>query len=151
MNKLRLFDKIKLMKVVIVGLDDEFVASLTEELAKLLQIKFIDFNDLFCSNIVFMKNKQIDTMIDDLQKEEKRLLNSCVVADDFIMSVPNSTFISNLNYKIFKNVLTICVEIKNNNKIKENIQKLLKKYCKFTINKENINLNEIKNIILNYK
>ena len=50
------------MKVAIVGLDDEFVASLTEELAQLLQIQFIDFNAQYCSNIVFMKNKEINVM-----------------------------------------------------------------------------------------
>ena len=139
------------MKVVVVGLDDKIVASLTKELARLLQIKFVDFDELFCSNIAFMKNKQYSKMIDELQQEEKNLLNACLKESDFVMYVPNAIYISNLNYKIFENVLTICVETENNNKINKNIEMLLKKYCKIKINNENINLNDIKNIILNYK
>ena len=139
-----------MMKVAVVGLDDEYVAEFAKNLAEVFNIQYINFDDELCEKIVMLRNTKLEQMLYVLEQTEKELLSSCLSEKNFVISVKNSTFISNANYKYFKNVLTICIEKDSNEKTFKNIQNLIKKHCKIKINQEKIDINEVKNEILNY-
>ena len=135
------------MKIAIVGLDDDFVENFSNQLASILNLTYKSFTAEFDKYLLSTVNQSIFEIDDVLQSQEKRLLSKLLNIDNVVLSVNDDTFLSNNNYLIFKDVLTICVDKKENDKILNNIQKLIKKHCKLVIKQENFEINSILNKI----
>lgn len=135
------------MKIAIVGLDDDFVENFSNQLASILNLTYKSFTAEFDKYLLSTVNQSVFEIDDVLQSQEKRLLSKLLNIDNVVLSVNDDTFLSNNNYLIFKDVLTICVEKKENDKILNNIQKLIKKHCKLVIKQENFEINSILNKI----
>ncbi len=136
------------MNVAIVCLDDEFSEKLAETIASLLGFEYVRFNDSFQIGLISSCDFPIEKSLKEMCDLEKETLKTLLARQQIVISVPNDTFLSNQNHLLFKDFLTICVEIKINEKINKNIQKLIKKYSKITIKQEKIKLNQLKNNIL---
>ena len=135
------------MNIAVVGLDNQFVIDFSKILASKLNLNYISFDDEF--NKVLLNNNEASllNLNDKLTTQENWLMKKLTQQKDIILSVSNDTFVSNENYKLFQNFVTIFIEKKETDKILKNIQKLIKKHCKITIKQEKIDINKILNII----
>ncbi len=135
------------MKIAIVGLDDDFVVDFSNQLASALGLQHINFNFEYDKVLLNSINQSVFETNEILEKQETVLLKNLIELNNVLISIDDDAFLSNSNYKLLNNVLTILIEKKENDKILNNIQKLIKKHCKLTINQENIELNSILNKI----
>ena len=138
------------MNVVIVGLDDEFCATFSKTIADFLQLEYINFETYFDDGLLFLNDYPLEDANTQFNQIEKEKLKELLNKNNIVISLNNSTFLSNQNYNLFNNHLTICVEKVEVDKILKNIQKLIKNHCKITINQEITNNKQIKNLLSNY-
>ena len=135
------------MQIAVVGLDDEFVIEFSKILASKLKLEYVNFNAEFEKLLLNCDNKSLLALNNELTTKETALIRKFTQAKDVVISITNDAFISNENYKLFDNLITILIEKKETDKTLKNIEKLLKKHCKIAIKQERIDINEILNII----
>lgn len=135
------------MKIAIVGLDDDFVIEFSNQLASALNLQHVNFNSEYDKILLTSINQSLFETNDIMEEKETILLKNLIDLDNVIISINDDAFLSNVNYKLLNNILTILIEKKENDKILNNIQKLIKKHCKLIINQENIEINSILNKI----
>lgn len=138
------------MNVVIVGIDDEFCEELSQTVAVNIACEYVNFNDLFSVDLIRSFDFPLAEANENLNQQEKLRIQTLAKRDNVVTSINHSAFLSNENYALFEQALTICVEKKQTEKILKNIQNLIKKHCKICLNQEKINLKEIKYKIKSY-
>ena len=67
--------------------------------------------------------------------------------ENVIISLTDDEFISNENYMLFDNSFVILLEVGYKNNIKENIQKLIKKHCNYSVDVKKIKINSLVKVI----
>ena len=135
------------MRVVFVGLNNDFVKEFAKEFASELKINYMDFDEELNAYLILQKVSTLQTANEEFLTLEELLIKQLLDADNFIMSISNEVYLSNENYKLFENTLTLLMEKKEDDKILINIQKLLKKHCKITIKQDKIEMKKILNIV----
>jgi len=66
---------------------------------------------------------------------------------DVVISIRDDSFLSNEHYELFADSLTILIEREETDKIRNNIQNLIKKHCKMSFSQENFDFNKFLSII----
>lgn len=133
--------------IVIVGIDKIFCANVAKELSNKINFNFINAGEKFEKLLVATSGQNVFLMDDILQQKETEFLNKLSQKNNVVLFVDDDMFLSNENYKLFKNSKIILME---NEKLNENhlkIQKIIKKYCNYSINIENFDINNLIKII----
>lgn len=117
------------MNITLFGMDDTAVINLALELSKKLNIKHINATIAF-SDYLMSKDKKCN---ENLEKLEKCFIEKISNFNNVIISIPHDMFISNKNYKFFKNSLKIHVKINLSVEILKNLDKLLEKYSNLSV------------------
>lgn len=136
------------MKIAVVCIENEVGMSFANSLADYMQLQYLNFQDLMVEDFVESYDFPLEYMNVQMQMIEKQQIKKMNFLGNCVVFIENETFLSNGNHQLLNGFKTICLEIKTDDTTKINIQKLIKKYCKISINQENINLFNIKNIIL---
>lgn len=133
--------------IVIVGMNKDYCKTLSNTLAKIFNFKYVDAESEF-ENLLINSFDHPMMLVDDILREkETEFLTQLSKLTDVVIYLADDTYLSNEHYKIFKNFNTILVETNCKNKILKNIQNLLKKYCKFSVNEQNLNIDELKDLL----
>lgn len=135
------------MRVVFVGINNNFVKEFAKEFASELEINYIDFDEKLDAYLILQKVSTLQAANEEFLTLEELLIKQLLNADNFVMSISNEIYLSNEHCKLFENAITIMLEKKEDDKILINIQKLLKKHCKFAIKQEKIEMKKILNIV----
>ena len=138
------------MKVVIVGLDDLAVVDMSKNLASTLGFKCLNFDSEFEKVLLTSKDYPLIEIDVLLERKEKMLIEYILKFDDIVLAISNNSYLSNENYKLFKDDVTICVEKEENEKILKNLQNLIKKHCKISINQQNYDISMLIDEIKKY-
>ena len=117
------------MNITLFGIDDTAVINLALELSKKLNIKHINATIAF-SDYLMSKDKKSNK---NLEKLEKCFIEKISNFNNVIISIPHDMFISNKNYKFFKNSLKIHVKFNLSVEILKNLDKLLEKYSNLSV------------------
>lgn len=135
------------MNVIIVGIDDDFVVGFSKTVAQTLGFEYVNFDTEFEKILIQTKDEYLQSFEPVLDAKERDCILTILKAEKQVISVCNNSFLSNKNYELFKDQLTIIVEKQEKEKILKNIQKLIKKHCKICLKQEKIDLNLLKNNI----
>lgn len=125
------------MLVAIIGLDDEFAKEFAKSLASKLDVKYKDFDSELSYYFTFQKVTTLQTANEEYISSEIEFIKK-LLKENVIISIPNDVYVSNKNYELFKDVLTIFIERKESKEVLKNIQKLIKKHCKIVIKQEKL-------------
>ena len=132
------------MRVVVVGLNNDFVKKFSKDFASEIKCNYIDFDEELNTYLMLQSMSDLQTANEEFLILEELLIKHSLDTDNFIMSISNETYLSNDNYKLFENATTILLEKKEDDKTLRNIQKLLKKHCKIIIKQNNWNEKDFK-------
>lgn len=135
------------MNITIIGMEYDKVKNIAKAISKILCCEHIDFKLEFEKIILQTIHNPLIATDDILQIKESELLKKINSLNNVVVSLNDDVFLSNSNYKIFENSFTVLIVSEFNNKIKENIQNLLKKYTKIHIKEDDLNINELINKI----
>lgn len=133
--------------IVIVGIDKDFCITISKQLSKSIKFKFVNAEEKFQSLLISTAQESVFLIDDFLNQKETEILIEILKSKQSIIFVPNDMFLSNKNYKIFKDVKTILIEDDSLNEIMLKIQKRIKNYCKYSINKNNFSLENLLQIV----
>lgn len=133
--------------IVIVGIDKDFCITISKQLSKSIKFKFVNAEEKFQSLLISTAQESVFLIDDFLNQKETEILIEILKSKQSIIFVPNDMFLSNKNYKIFKDVKTILIEDDSLNEIMLKIQKGIKNYCKYSINKNNFSLENLLQIV----
>ncbi len=135
------------MNIVIVGLDYNMVRSIANELAKVMQYKFIDLTKLFDRELIENINYPIGLSDDELTEKERELIYLASKKDNVVISIPDNMYLSNAGYKFFKNSISIAIKLRKVDDIREKIQNFLSDRVKFVLDEENCEIDKILDLI----
>lgn len=131
------------MNITIVGMEYEKVKNIAQAISQLLSCQCVDFSLLFEQELLVGFDCPLTLANVVMQQKEKALLKNLLKENATIIHLQDDVFLSNENYKLLKNSLTILIEFELKDKILLNIQKLLKKHTKIYIKEKNLNINKL--------
>ncbi len=132
------------MNICVTGLDYEKVIDVSNIVAKTINYNYIDAKNEFEPLLLNSVNYPTILMDDLLQVNETKILIELSKMINCVISVPADMYLSNKNYKIFANSLTILLICENLSEIDLKIQNSIKKQCKFSVFNNDEALNVIK-------
>lgn len=132
------------MNICVTGLDYEKVIDVSNIVAKTINYNYIDAKNEFEPLLLNSVNYPTILMDDLLQVNETKILIELSKMINCVISVPADMYLSNKNYKIFANSLTILLICENLSEIDLKIQNSIKKQCKFSVSNNDEALNVIK-------
>ena len=134
--------------IVIVSLKEEKACDLANKLAKTLKYNYIDADERFEEYL--LDTIDAPTMLVDeiLNAKESELLADLCKEQNAVIKTAADTFLSNENYKTFKNCIVVLVTIEKLGKIKRAVENAIKKYANIVIS-ENDSEIEIMKLIKN--
>lgn len=135
------------MNIVIVGLDYKMVRSIANELAKVMQYKFIDLTKRFDRELIENINYPIGLSDDELTEKERELIYLASKKANVVISIPDNMYLSNEGYKFFKNSISIAIKLRKVDDIREKIQNFLSDRVKFVLDEENCEIDKILDLI----
>ena len=135
------------MNIVIVGLDYNMVRSIANELAKVMQYKFIDLTKRFDRELIENINYPIGLSDDELTEKERELIYLASKKANVVISIPDNMYLSNEGYKFFKNSISIAIKLRKVDDIREKIQNFLSDRVKFVLDEENCEIDKILDLI----
>ena len=89
------------MRVVFVGLNNDFVKEFAKEFASELKINYMDFDEELNAYLILQKVSTLQTANEEFLTLEELLIKQLLDADNFIMSISNEIYLSNEHYKLF--------------------------------------------------
>lgn len=131
----------------VVGLRREEVKNIAQMLAKNLDFEYIDLNVEFEDCLINNFDFPLSFADDILQTQETKCLSENVLRQNVVLNIADDMFLSNNNYKLFGNIKVILIEFDEQDKIKQNIQKLLKKHSNIHIKYNNLKINDLITLI----
>jgi len=132
-----------LHNVVVVSMNKKSAIAIGEQIAKMLSLACIDADNLIEERLLRSIDYPLDLADDIMRNSETNLIKSLSNTDRCVICINDDTFLSNKNFEIFKKSLKILVNIEKNNKLEENLQKLLEKYCDVIINEKDIDFDKL--------
>ena len=133
--------------ITIVGIDNDFVKMFAQKLANEIGYKLIDANEQFDKDLLDNMDYPIFLVDEILVQKENILIKNLSNKENVIICMSDDMFLSNEHYKNFENDETILIIDENLDKIKKNIQNLIKEHVKHVFNKKDIKTNDIIKII----
>ena len=123
------------MNILVTSLNFDYAQEIAQKIAKKLKCKVLNANELFNKTLLLSIGNPILLVDEELNLKETEL---CLKVSNFdgVVAISDDMFISNENYKYFKNSQKILVFSKNLGKIKKNIENLVKQHCNYSINYE---------------
>lgn len=118
-------------KIIVFGLNFEDVQQISRAIAKKLNLKFFNAKQIF--NKTLLKSA-VDPvlLVDDILNEKESLLCAQLAEQNGVVAMSDDMFLSNENYKYFKNFTKILIKSKTNSKLKQNIENLLQTHATIT-------------------
>ena len=98
------------MNVVVVGLDDEFVEGFSKMIAKTLRYSYVNFDIFFEKILIQTKDEYLQEYYPVLEIKEKDSIAEILKKEKQVISICNNSFLSNKNYELFDDQLTIIIE-----------------------------------------
>ena len=133
--------------IVVVSLIDEKAKNIAQNLAKRLKFTYIDADERF-ENCLLSSFEAPTILVDEiLNVKESELLGELAKERNAVIKVSNDAFLSNGNYKLFKNCIVLLITTAKG-KIKETIENRLKTYANVVVD-ENANEIQILKLIEN--
>lgn len=120
------FGKIKVMKnnILLVGLDYEFVKSVANDLAKRLDMFFLDVNDLIEYNLIDAKNVKVKCGVEYFEKVEKKIALSVREYENTVINFPYTLFLNaNFSNLLSERATTIFIKMDKETLVKENFRR----------------------------
>ena len=118
-------------KFIIFGLDFEQVQATARSLSKKLNLKFLNAGEIFNKTLLKSANDPV-LLIDDELNEQESLLCQKLSEQEGVIAMADDMFLSNENYKFFKNFTKILLKSNTKSKLKQNIENLLQSHATIT-------------------
>ena len=118
-------------KIIIFGLNFEQVQAIAHSISKKLNLKFLNAQQIFNKTLLKSATDPM-LLIDDELNEEESLLCQKLAEQEGVIAMPDDMFLSNENFKNFKNFTKILLKTKTSSKIKQNIENLLQSHATIT-------------------
>ena len=119
-------------KIIIFGLNFEQVQEVARSVSKKLNLKFLNASNIFNKTLLESANDPVLLIDDELNEQESLLCQKLAAQDDVVVAMSDDMFLSNENYKNFKNFTKILLKTKTSSKIKQNIENLLQSHSTIT-------------------
>lgn len=118
-------------KIIIFGLNFEDVKQTARAISKNFNLKFFNAQEIF--NKTLLKSADYPVLlIDDELNAQESLLCKRLTDQEGVVAMSDDMFLSNENYKNFKNFTKILLKSKTNSKLKQNIENLLQTHATIT-------------------
>ena len=120
-------------KIIIFGLEYEQVQEIAHSVSKKLNLKFLNSQQIFNKTLLKSASDPVLLIDDELNEQESKLCKK-LAEQDGVIAMSDDMFLSNENYKYFKNFAKILIKSKTHSKIKQNIENLLQSHATTTAN-----------------
>lgn len=120
--------------IVVLSLNEEKACFLAENLAKKLKFSYIDAGERFDDYLISSIDAPTILVDEILNLKESELLSDLAKENNAVIKVANDAFLSNENYKIFKNCIVVLVLTEKLGKTKRAIEEQIKKYSNVVVN-----------------
>ncbi len=118
--------------IVVVSLIDEKAKNIAQNLAKKLKFTYIDADEKF-EDYLLSSFEAPTILVDEiLNAKESELLGELAKERNAVIKVSNDAFLSNVNYKLFKNCIVLLITTAKG-KIKLAIENRLKTYANVVV------------------
>ena len=130
--------------IIVVSMDEEKSTNMAKKLSKQLKFNYIDAGERF--DEFLLSTMDLPTMLVDeiLNLQESELLSELAKEQNAVIKVANDTFLSNENYKIFKNSTVVLLVVEKLGKTKRAIENHIKKYANVIINETTSTIEALK-------
>lgn len=149
--------------VLIVCYDKKMLKTISQVVAKSIKMQYVDADRCLDLDLVENKNTTLNEAGAELRYAEERLIDDILTLQNCVVSMSPSIFISNDNFKEFKEFYKVYIHIDKNiltikgdkHKIKqemllfEQISMFLKENCNFTIDAGRRTINDLATETLN--
>ena len=123
--------------IIVVSMDNELSKQVAKHLAKELKLNYVDLSLVLEKELLIDARKSV--FDETASTKEKNIVAHFAKQKDVVVAIENEMFLSNKNYELCKNNLSLLIETKMQNEIEQNLQNLLKNYCKLCVNYKDIN------------
>ena len=118
--------------IVVFGLDYQNVCSSAIKLAKLMHLKFVNGGEMFNKVLLKSADQPLLLINEELNSAESAICEKLSSQSNAIIAIPDDMFLSNENFKNFKNSTKILLKMPLKSKIKQNIENLLANHATIT-------------------
>ena len=118
--------------IVVFGLDYQNVCSSAIKLAKLMHLKFVNGGEMFNKLLLKSADQPLLLINEELNSAESAICEKLSAQSNAIIAIPDDMFLSNENFKNFKNSTKILLKTPLKSKIKQNIENLLANHATIT-------------------
>ncbi len=118
--------------IVVFGLDYQNVCSSAIKLAKLMHLKFVNGGEMFNKVLLKSADQPLLLINEELNSAESAICEKLSSQSNAIIAIPDDMFLSNENFKNFKNSTKILLKTPLKSKIKQNIENLLANHATIT-------------------
>ena len=132
-----------MQNIVVVCLDYDCALKIGKQLSNILNMQLYNADEFIKNSLLNTLDYPIIISNEIMQIKENAGLIELSKKEKVVITITDDEFISNGNYKLFKNSFIILLEIDTSNKIKQNIQKLIKKHCETSVIIKNLEINNL--------
>ncbi len=118
--------------IIIFGLDFENVQGVSRLISKKLSLKFLNASEIFNKTLLKSASDPMLLIDDELNEQESSLCKKLAKQDGVVVAMTDDMFLSNENYKNFKNFTKILLKSNTKSKLKQNIENLLQTHATLT-------------------
>lgn len=115
-------------KIIVFGLNFEDVQKISRSIAKKLNLKFFNAKEIFSRTLLKSAGDPV-LLVDDILNEKESQLCAQLAEQNGVVAMSDDMFLSNENYKNFKNFTKILIKSQTKNKLKQNIENLLQTHA----------------------
>lgn len=136
-----------MQNLLVVSLNNALAESVARDLSKESVVDFVNADTLIGNRLIDSIDFPLLKSNSIMESIEKIAIDDILLKDNQIIYMSNEMFVSNLKNELVQNSKVLFIEIKNNDKIINNIQELIKKHANMVISNEKIDLKLLKSII----
>lgn len=118
--------------IIIFGLNFEQVQEIARSISKKLSLKFLNAKEIFNKTLLKSASDPVLLIDDELNEQESLLCKKISEQSGVVAAMPDDMFLSNENYKNFKNFTKILLKSNTKSKLKQNIENLLQTHATIT-------------------
>ena len=130
--------EVKMKSVAIVSLNCLLAKTIAKKLSEELNCTYIDLG-VELEKVLILNIRAPILDHSTLENRERELIRLSAQQKNAIIAVPNDVFLSNKNYELLKNLEIVLIEQDLNDKIKINLQNLIKKHSTISIKGKELN------------
>lgn len=133
--------------VLIIGHNKKDVFMLAEYVKGILNIEHVDIDEQFENILIEFAKLPLFDGDDMLQEKENLLIKKYSQKNNIIITMSLDTFLANEHYNNFKKFIKINVKCEKISQINQQIENFTNNLCDYSVNINNLNLEEIVNFI----